>query len=124
MLAGDAPEHVSASGATGAAGELPITQRIIQVSLAEVKSNPHQPRREFQESSLQELAASLKTNGLIQPIVVRQSGIGYELIAGERRLRAARLAGLTALPAIVKDVDSYTQAQMALSENIQREDLN
>jgi ParB family transcriptional regulator, chromosome partitioning protein len=106
------------------ASELPLTQRIIQIPVGEVKSNPHQPRRDFQDSSLQELAASLKTNGLIQPIVVRQSGVGYELIAGERRLRAARLAGLPSLPAIVKEVDGLTQAQLALVENIQREDLN
>ncbi|HEX8914154.1 MAG TPA: ParB/RepB/Spo0J family partition protein, partial [Humisphaera sp.] len=84
----------------------------------------NQPRRDFTEQSLRELAASLKTNGLIQPIVVRQSAGGYELIAGERRLRAAKLAGLQTVPAIVKEVDGLTQAQLALVENIQREDLN
>jgi len=76
------------------------------------------------ESSLAELAASLKSTGLIQPIVVRKTETGYQLIAGERRLRAAKLAGLKTLPAIVRDVDSFTQAQMALVENVQREDLN
>src|SRR5688500_1864096 len=79
MLEGDPLDRPPAT----VVSELPITQRIIQIPVGEVKSNPHQPRRDFQESSLQELAASLKTNGLIQPIVVRQSGVGYELIAGE-----------------------------------------
>jgi ParB family chromosome partitioning protein len=104
--------------------EVPVTQRILSIDCAQVVSNPHQPRREFNDRSLQDLAASLKTNGLIQPIVVRPVANGYELIAGERRLRAARLAGLTAIPAIVKEVDGLTQAQLALVENIQREDLN
>jgi ParB family chromosome partitioning protein len=76
------------------------------------------------EATLAELAASLKTNGMIQPVIVRRSDTGYQLIAGERRLRAARLAGLKSIPAIVRDVDSFTQAQLALVENIQREDLN
>ena len=96
----------------------------ISLSVNDVRSNPHQPRREFSEAGLKELAASLKTNGLIQPIVVRQLADGYELIAGERRLRAAKLAGLSAIPAIVKEADGMTQAQWALVENIQREDLN
>jgi ParB family chromosome partitioning protein len=76
------------------------------------------------ETSIAELAASIKSTGLIQPIIVRRSGERYELIAGERRLRAAKLAGLSTLPAIIRDVDGFTQAQMALVENIQRENLN
>lgn len=109
---------------SSSSAELLITQRIIEVGVDEVRANPHQPRREFTEASLQELASSLKTNGVIQPIVLRQSEGGYELIAGERRLRAAKLAGLVKVPAIVKEVDGLTQAQLALVENIQREDLN
>ncbi|HEV7301493.1 MAG TPA: ParB/RepB/Spo0J family partition protein [Tepidisphaeraceae bacterium] len=89
-----------------------------------VVPNPHQPRRSFPEASLIELAASLKANGLIQPILVRRQGDQYELVAGERRLRAAKLAGLKEIPAIIRDVDGLTQAQLALVENIQREDLN
>ena len=73
---------------------------------------------------LTELAESIKTNGVIQPIVVRQQGERYELIAGERRLRASKLAGLATVPAFVRETDALTQAQMALVENIQREDLN
>jgi len=76
------------------------------------------------EASVAELAASLKATGLIQPIVVRRVGETYQLIAGERRLRAAKLAGLATIPAILREVDSFTQAQMALVENIQRENLN
>lgn len=97
---------------------------VVEIPIASIRPNPHQPRRDFNETSLSELAASLKSTGLVQPIIVRQGGDGYELIAGERRLRAAKLAGLTALPAFVRTVDSPTQAQMALVENIQREDLN
>jgi ParB family transcriptional regulator, chromosome partitioning protein len=76
------------------------------------------------DASIAELAASLKTTGLIQPIIVRQVSDGYQLIAGERRWRAAKVAGLVTIPAIIRDVDAFTQAQMALIENIQREDLN
>lgn len=104
--------------------QIPITQRIIDLPVAEIRSNPHQPRRDFDEDALKDLAASLKTNGVIQPIVVRMSGGGYELIAGERRLRAAKLAGFATIPGIVKEVDGLTQAQLALVENIQRENLN
>ena len=94
------------------------------IALDKVSPNPHQPRRVMNEASIAELAASLKSTGLIQPIIVRQVPDGYQLIAGERRWRAAKLAGLTSIPAIVREVDSFAQAQMALVENIQREDLN
>lgn len=96
----------------------------LEIAVEQIAPNPHQPRREMNESSLNELAASLKSSGLIQPIIVRKVQDGYQLIAGERRLRASKLAGMKAIPAIVRDVDSFTQAQMALIENIQREDLN
>jgi len=86
--------------------------------------NPHQPRRQMNEASIAELAASIKSTGVIQPVIVRQVPDGYELIAGERRWRAAKLAGLSEIPALIRNVDSFTQAQMALVENIQREDLN
>lgn len=103
------------------------TQRLyaIEVGVDQIQPNPHQPRRSFNETALQELADSMKVSGLIQPVVVRQSADGYELIAGERRLRAARLAGMATIPALVRqEVDAIAQAQMALIENIQREDLN
>jgi ParB family chromosome partitioning protein len=96
----------------------------IQIPLDQITPNPHQPRKEMNEAGIAELAASLKSTGLIQPVILRKTEAGYQLIAGERRLRAAKLAGLDAIPAIVRNVDSFTQAQMALVENIQREDLN
>jgi ParB family chromosome partitioning protein len=95
-----------------------------EIPVGSISVNPHQPRRSFDETALSQLAESIKSSGLIQPIIVRPVDSGYQLIAGERRLRAAKIAGLTSIPAIVKDVDGLNQAQMALVENIQREDLN
>jgi len=89
-----------------------------------IHPNPHQPRHTSDPSKIAELAASIKSTGLIQPIVVRKVGETYQLIAGERRWRATRQAGLSQIPAIVRDASSFEQAQMALVENIQREDLN
>ena len=90
-----------------------------------VSVNPHQPRRVFDESALTSLATSMAAAGVIQPVVVRQKEDGtFELIAGERRLRAARLAGLETIPAIVREADRVAQAQLALIENTQRQDLN
>ncbi len=100
------------------------TNAAINVSVSRISVNPHQPRRSFSEESLQALASSLKSTGMIQPIVVRAIDGGYQLIAGERRWRAAKLAGFETVQIIVRDVDGYTQAQMALVENIQRENLN
>ncbi|HQY88800.1 MAG TPA: ParB/RepB/Spo0J family partition protein, partial [Tepidisphaeraceae bacterium] len=96
----------------------------LEIPIEKITPNPHQPRRSFDDSSLSDLANSIKSNGLIQPIIVRKIASGYQLIAGERRLRASKLAGLLTIHAIVRDVDKLTQAQMALVENIQREDLN
>ena len=119
-LPSDAPSVTPSAFATAPAGV-----RVAEIPLSSIVPNPHQPRRQFNDASLQELAASLRSTGLIQPIIVRPAAAGsYELIAGERRWRAARLAELSAVPAIIRDVDSTTQAQMALIENIQREDLN
>jgi len=96
----------------------------IEISLSNITPNPHQPRRNFDDGQLTRLAESLKSSGMIQPIVVKKSKDGYQLIAGERRLRAAKIAGLTQIPAIFREVDAHAQAQLALVENIQREDLN
>jgi ParB family transcriptional regulator, chromosome partitioning protein len=116
IIAGTAePAAAPDTGPAKAGSELPVNQ---------ITVNPHQPRRSFDETGLAQLAESLKSSGLIQPIIVRQVEGGYQLIAGERRLRAAKMAGLKTIPAIVRDVDGLTQAQMALVENIQREDLN
>ncbi len=100
------------------------TNLVNEVGLDQIRPNPHQPRRKMDEGSIAELAASFKTSGIIQPIVVRREGDHFELIAGERRWRAAALAGLQTIPAIVRDVDRLTQAQLALVENVQRENLN
>jgi ParB family chromosome partitioning protein len=102
----------------------PARELILELPISSVIVNPHQPRRTMNEASLAELAASLKGTGLIQPVVVRKVGGQYQLIAGERRWRAAQLAGFPTIPVIVKDVDAFAQAQMALVENIQRENLN
>lgn len=101
-----------------------VSNEPLNVPVTQVIPNPHQPRRVFSDASLVELAASLKANGVIQPVLVRREGDRYELIAGERRWRAAKLAGMETIPALVRDVDGLTQAQLALVENIQREDLN
>lgn len=95
-----------------------------ELLIKNIAANPYQPRCNFDEEKLQELAASIKEFGIVQPVVVRKKGRSYELVAGERRLRAAGLAGLTKVPAIVKDYDDAKMMEIALIENIQRHDLN
>lgn len=96
--------------------EIPVTQ---------IEPNPNQPRREFDDEALQELAASIREIGIIQPITLRQTADGrYQIIAGERRWRASQMAGLTAIPAYIRTVQDENVMEMALVENIQREDLN
>jgi len=96
----------------------------IEIDLDEIRSNPYQPRKTFNEESLNELADSIKTYGIIEPIIVKKSIKGYEIIAGERRTRAAKIAGLKTIPAIIKDFNDEEMMEIALLENIQREDLN
>jgi ParB family chromosome partitioning protein len=95
-----------------------------QISIDKIKTNPYQPRSDFEEESLRQLADSIAENGLLQPISVRETYFGYEVIAGERRLRACKLLGHKEIPAIVIDAGEVKSAQLALIENIQREDLN
>jgi ParB family chromosome partitioning protein len=95
-----------------------------RLSLKSIRPNPYQPRRDFDENELAELQASLKSSGLLQPITVRPAAGGYELISGERRLRAATRLGWEEIPAIVRDVDDRTLLTLALVENLQRADLN
>ena len=97
---------------------------IKDIEIKLIEANKDQPRRNFREENLLELSKSIKENGIIQPIIVRKKGRKYELIAGERRLRAAEMAGLKTVPSIVKDIDDGKSAKFALIENIQREDLN
>ena len=89
-----------------------------------IRANPYQPRRQFSKTELESLAASIKANGIIQPLVVRSAPEGYELIVGERRWRACQMAGLKQVPVVVRDVSALEMLEMALVENIQREDLN
>jgi ParB family transcriptional regulator, chromosome partitioning protein len=95
-----------------------------QLPLDQIQRSPFQPRVSFKKESLQELADSIRQQGVLQPIVVRPRGEGFELVAGERRWRAAQLAGLQEIPAVVKDLPDEAAAAIALIENIQREDLN
>ncbi len=90
----------------------------------QIDANPSQPRTHFRQERLEELAQSIRVNGIIQPLIVRRAGTRYELVAGERRWRAARLAGLTTVPVVVQDFAEDRLLELALIENIQREDLN
>ncbi len=111
------------TGETGARAE--TLADLNELPVDQVVRGRYQPRREFDQTSLEELAASIRSQGLMQPVVVRpRPQGGYELIAGERRWRAAQLAGLTRIPAVIKDVSDEQASAMALIENIQREDLN
>ena len=89
-----------------------------------IRPNRYQPRRHFAEAELAELAASIKTQGIIQPLLVRKDAKGYELVAGERRLRAAKMVGLTEVPVVVKDLSDAEMLEVSIVENIQREDFN
>lgn len=100
-------------------------EEVLQIEVERIIPSEHQPRRTFRDESLQELAASIREKGVLQPVIVSRVGDGsFRLIAGERRWRAASLAGLRKMPALVKDVSSQDAVEIALIENIQREDLN
>lgn len=98
--------------------------RLRDIAVAQIRPNPFQPRRDFDDEELRELEDSLRTNGLLQPVTVRHAGSDYELIAGERRLRAARRLGWTTIPAVVRESSDEQALTLALIENLQREDLN
>jgi len=124
-----APSAQPAQQPTTAAGEAAprgAREGLQQLPVAEIRPNPYQPRKEFKPEELADLEASLKATGLLQPITVRRApnGQGYELIAGERRLRAASRIGWTEIPAIVRDIDDRMLGTLALAENLQRVDLN
>ena len=94
-----------------------------EINLSEIRSNPYQPRKTFNQEALQELADSIKTYGVFQPIIVKKSIKGYDLVAGERRVKASKLAGMETIPAIVKDFSDEMMREIALLENLQRENL-
>lgn len=98
--------------------------RVMQLKIAQIKLNPKQPRRHFDQERLNELAQSIRIKGVIQPILVRKRGEAYELVAGERRLRASKLAGFDEIPALVREVADQDLLEIALIENIQRHDLD
>lgn len=112
-------EAILGPGARADAGE-----HIQTIAIEKIRPNPHQPRKQFDETALAELAASIKQHGIVQPVIVTQEGDRYTLVAGERRWRAARLAGLAAIPAIVRSLDAQALTEIALIENLQREDLS
>lgn len=104
--------------------EVPNSESVIEVTLTQIRPNPYQPRKHFDEKSLSELADSIKHHGLIQPIVVVEDIDGYILVAGERRLRASKLAKLKTIRAVIANLDDDMMRQQALIENIQRDELN
>src|SRR5688500_8055743 len=99
-------------------------ETLVEVSLDQIEANPNQPRKAFSDEALTELAASIRASGVIQPIIVRRHGVGYQLIAGERRWRAARRAGLEHVPAVIREATDAQTLELALVENLLREDLN
>ena len=103
--------------------EAKTNDQIVEIDLSELRANPYQPRKNFDEEALNELASSIKEHGVFQPIIVKKSIKGYEIIAGERRFRASKLAGMQTIPAIVKDFLDEEMMQIALLENLQRENL-
>ncbi len=100
------------------------TGRVVFLPAKAIRPNPNQPRQEFSQEALEELAVSIRTHGILQPLSVRRAGLQYELIAGERRLRAGIRAGLTEIPCIVMNMDDSESAMAALIENLQRQDLH
>ena len=118
------PADVQEDKTSGASGEADNEDRILYIDINDIRPNNAQPRKNFDEEKLRELASSIKTNGVIQPLIVRESTSGYELVAGERRWRAARMAGLRNVPCIVRNFDDRQNAIVAIIENMQREDLD
>ena len=99
-------------------------EEIVELDMNELRPNPYQPRTVFNEEHLQELAASIKEHGVFQPIIVKKSIKGYDIIAGERRYRASKMAGLTKIPAIIRSFTDSQMMEIALLENLQRENLS
>ena len=104
--------------------ESATNEKIVEIPLEELRPNPYQPRKVFDEEALQDLADSIKEHGVFQPIIIKKSIKGYEIIAGERRYRASKIAGLTKIPAIIRNFTDEQMMEIALLENLQRENLN
>ena len=99
-------------------------EEIVELDINDLRPNPYQPRQVFNEEALQELASSIKEHGVFQPIIVKKSIKGYDIIAGERRYRASKLAGKKTIPAIIRQFTDEQMMEIALLENLQREDIN
>jgi ParB family transcriptional regulator, chromosome partitioning protein len=97
---------------------------VVEIPIEEIRPNPRQPRGKVDEEGIEELALSIEAHGVLQPVICRRRGDGYELVAGERRWRAAQRAGLSVMPCLVQDIDDGTSLEIALIENLQRDDLN
>ena len=104
--------------------ETATNEEIIEINLDELRANPYQPRKVFNDEALKDLSESIKEHGVFQPIIVKKSIKGYEIIAGERRVRASKLAGLTKIPAIIRNLNDEQMMEIALLENLQRENLS
>ena len=104
--------------------ETATNEEVVDIDLDELRPNPYQPRKVFNDDALDELASSIKEHGVFQPIIVKKSIKGYEIIAGERRVRASKMAGLTKIPAIIRNLNDEQMMEIALLENLQRENLS
>ena len=124
VLFGGSPLELQQNEADVQAEEIGDSDNLKTLKIMEVEPNREQPRKNFNQDALEELSESIKEYGVIQPIVVSKEDGYYAIIAGERRWRAAKLAGLTEIPAIIRDSDEQTNREISLIENIQREDLN
>ncbi len=124
LLGDEAPQPVSPAAASQPQPEDDPRDLVRQIKISAIDPNRDQPRRRFDEDALKALSESIKSVGVIQPIIVQQRGARFQIIAGERRWRASRLAGLTEIPAIVRDYDESKRLEVALIENLQRDDLN
>src|SRR5687767_8616375 len=102
----------------------PLENDLLELGIEQIEPNPEQPRRAFNDATLEELAQSIRANGVIQPIIVRRLGESFQIVAGERRWRAAQRAGLLKVPAVIRDIKEEEVLALSLIENIQREELN
>lgn len=117
-------EHLDIESFEKTVYETASKEEIIEIDLNDLRANPYQPRKVFNDEALNDLALSIKEHGVFQPIIVKKSIKGYEIIAGERRVRASKLAGLEKIPAIVRNLDDEQMMEIALLENLQRENLS
>lgn len=117
-------KNISTDGLSQFSSRDLLGDRILKIPLSDIVANPFQPRKEFEESALNDLVESIREHGILQPVVVTKNNAGYELVAGERRFRAAQILELESVPAILRVLDDLEKLELAITENIQREDLN